>query len=331
MRAIYYFVTDGGGPAPQSLDAGSLRALRRRHSWDVARSSCRRRASPPVQVAGADERRSGRAASRRWSAAGATRPRARGNYQDDLHEARVADDRRRDLRSSPASYGTGFGRRAMVCAGAPGGRRDTCQGDSGGPLVGPDRRRQAFRLVGDTSLGIGCAQPELPGHLRPDRRRPRWARAPGRDRRRSPAQNVVRRGRGSRCRSPRDRGSRRSRRTRARPRRRRRSSSSSSRSNEPSTTFECQLDRQAVRAVQLAVQEAGQARQAHDVDRPRHRLHRQRRRGERPTSSRSSASEEGRQVGAATSATRAAKLRRVAEAADNGGRERADRARSARA
>lgn len=57
----------------------------------------------------------------------------------------------------------------MVCAGALEGGRDTCQGDSGGPLVVPVQGAppgatpsQSWRLVGDTSFGAGCAEPDTP-------------------------------------------------------------------------------------------------------------------------------------------------------------------------
>ena len=45
--------------------------------------------------------------------------------------------------------------------GAGDGRADTCQGDSGGPLL-VDAGGVA-RLVGDTSYGVGCADPDYPG------------------------------------------------------------------------------------------------------------------------------------------------------------------------
>ena len=48
---------------------------------------------------------------------------------------------------------------SMICAGGP---QDTCQGDSGGPLIGR-RNDGAWVLLGITSWGFGCNQPEYPG------------------------------------------------------------------------------------------------------------------------------------------------------------------------
>ena len=56
-------------------------------------------------------------------------------------------------------YGTGEN---QLCAGQITGGKDTCQGDSGGPLV-VGTSSGAYRLVGVTSYGTGCALPRFPG------------------------------------------------------------------------------------------------------------------------------------------------------------------------
>ena len=81
-------------------------------------------------------------------------------YADDLQEVEV--DIVADTDCATA-YGTSFLAETMVCAGIyPLGGKDSCQGDSGGPMVVP-AGDGSFRLVGDTSFGIGCALPGLPG------------------------------------------------------------------------------------------------------------------------------------------------------------------------
>ena len=55
----------------------------------------------------------------------------------------------------------GFESRTQVAAGYPDGGTDTCQGDSGGPMLVP--AGADMRLVGDTSYGVGCAEPGYPG------------------------------------------------------------------------------------------------------------------------------------------------------------------------
>jgi V8-like Glu-specific endopeptidase len=61
--------------------------------------------------------------------------------------------------SCSSAYGATFTATTMICAGN--GVTDTCQGDSGGPIMVP--RGDAYVLVGITSNGIGCADPDFPG------------------------------------------------------------------------------------------------------------------------------------------------------------------------
>lgn len=81
-------------------------------------------------------------------------------YSDDLQETEIEIVADGDCESA---YPGQVQIETMVCAGTyPLGGKDTCQGDSGGPLVAP-AGDGTFRLVGDTSWGIGCALPLLPG------------------------------------------------------------------------------------------------------------------------------------------------------------------------
>ena len=63
---------------------------------------------------------------------------------------------------SSLDYGSAFDPATMVCAGFPEGGVDSCNGDSGGPLESP-LEGGGYRLVGITSWGFRCAQPNSPG------------------------------------------------------------------------------------------------------------------------------------------------------------------------
>jgi trypsin len=125
-------------------------------------------AKPPIKVASAAERSL-------WSAgtmatiAGFGVTEQGGDTPPVLQEARVpivADDVAAKaypylVRGVDQLFG-GFESRTQVAAGFVGtGGVDTCQGDSGGPLLVPGG--SSWRLVGDTSYGVGCGDKDYPG------------------------------------------------------------------------------------------------------------------------------------------------------------------------
>jgi secreted trypsin-like serine protease len=115
---------------------------------------------PPIKIAGADETalwEPGRSADiSGWGSTSEV-----GSTVDTLRAATVemiSDS----YCGSPSVYGSDFKAASMVCAGYVQGGVDTCYGDSGGPLESP-LAGGGYRLVGLTSWGNGCAEPNYPG------------------------------------------------------------------------------------------------------------------------------------------------------------------------
>jgi hypothetical protein len=160
VAEIYYFEP---GPVAQAQSTGDGEGLYDcdASSWDVVFLEL---ASPstsqPIKLAGPDETATWEP-DRDAFITGWGDTTGDGDYSDDLMEAQIHMISDAFCGSGPA-YGSEFQPETMVCAGEIGGGQDTCQGDSGGPLVVP-LDGGGFRLVGDTSFGEGCAQPNKPG------------------------------------------------------------------------------------------------------------------------------------------------------------------------
>jgi trypsin len=168
VQEIYYFIDDGmGNPTLQAqsdpqVDPESELFDPVTMEWDVAILLLESESSSqPIKIAGADETVLWEAGRTAFISGWGDLESGAGDFPDDLHAAEIemiSDE----TCGSGSSYGTDFIEETMVCAGVLEGGRDTCQGDSGGPLVVPVDGG-GFRLVGDTSWGIGCAFPDLPG------------------------------------------------------------------------------------------------------------------------------------------------------------------------
>jgi trypsin len=124
-------------------------------------------AEPPVKIASAQER-SLWAPGTLATIAGFGVTEADGDQPEVLQEAQVpivADDVPAKaypyLLDGVDPVLGGFESDTQVAAGYPEGGVDTCQGDSGGPLL--VAAGSEMRLVGDTSYGQGCAEPDYPG------------------------------------------------------------------------------------------------------------------------------------------------------------------------
>jgi secreted trypsin-like serine protease len=117
-------------------------------------------AQPTIKLAGADEAATW--ASGAWTEVSGWGTTEQGTISNTLKAAvtPIIDDS--TCGSLGGSYSTQFHSTTMICAGWLQGGTDTCQGDSGGPLESP-LEGGGYRLVGTTSWGIGCAQPNRPG------------------------------------------------------------------------------------------------------------------------------------------------------------------------
>lgn len=73
---------------------------------------------------------------------------------------RIADPTCAD--AYPPFLTRGFEPETQLCAGYPQGGTDTCQGDSGGPMY-TRTTTDALFVVGSTSYGNGCGEPDFPG------------------------------------------------------------------------------------------------------------------------------------------------------------------------
>ncbi len=118
--------------------------------------------SSTIQIAGSDERATWAAGQPAFVSGWGDTAEGAGAFPDALRVGRVSITDDLSCADSYAAVGTTIRPDTMLCAGRVGGGVDTCQGDSGGPMV-VAVSGGGFRLVGDTSFGIGCARPEFPG------------------------------------------------------------------------------------------------------------------------------------------------------------------------
>jgi trypsin len=153
----YYYFTAGGIESPGG--SGTPLYDPDTSEWDVVfLKLASNSVSGTIHIASADERPLWEAGKAAFATGWGTTS-SGGSSSDTLREVQVpivADS----TCGSAADYGSDFFPETMVCAGEAG--KDTCQGDSGGPLV-VGVPAGSFRLVGDTSWGIGCALPSKPG------------------------------------------------------------------------------------------------------------------------------------------------------------------------
>ena len=165
VSELYYFEGSPTAPAlqPQSADPSPSTGQLYNPAtseWDAVflQLSAPSTTGTPIQIAGADESAAWAAGQPAFISGWGDQSEGANNFPDQLRAATISMLSDADC---TAAYGSGYVATTMACAGVLAGGVDTCQGDSGGPLV--VRLAGAVRLVGDTSFGIGCARPGIPG------------------------------------------------------------------------------------------------------------------------------------------------------------------------
>jgi Trypsin len=176
VAEVYYFLDVMGAPTvqAQSTDPNLDPELYNpaTNEWDVAFLQLESdSSSEPIKIAGGDEAALWTAGRTAYITGWGDRDNGpAADFPDDLHAAQVEIISEQSCSESypapppppPDPENPYFAEDTMVCAGLPEGGADTCQGDSGGPLVVPVAGG-GFRLVGDTSWGLGCAFAGFPG------------------------------------------------------------------------------------------------------------------------------------------------------------------------
>ena len=179
VSEIYYFEGTPGAPTLQSQSADPNTGSGQLYNpvtnqWDAVflKLSQPSTTGTPIKIAGPDETATWApempALISGWGSLVEGPPQS---FPEQLHAAQLAMVDDTSCANAYAGTGITVFTDTMVCAGIfPQGGIDTCQGDSGGPLVvpvfqksKPGRATNAVRLVGDTSFGIGCAEPNFMG------------------------------------------------------------------------------------------------------------------------------------------------------------------------
>jgi hypothetical protein len=166
VAELYYFEGSPTAPVLQRQSADPSPSAGQLYNpstseWDAVflQLSAPSTSGVPIQIAGADEAAAWAPAQAALISGWGDQAEGANNFPDQLRAATISMLSDTDCTNA---YGAGYVATTMACAGVLAGGVDTCQGDSGGPLV-VRLGTGAVRLVGDTSFGIGCARPLVPG------------------------------------------------------------------------------------------------------------------------------------------------------------------------